>query len=74
MTNSATTSHYRSFAGYNLFNDNASGTYADAGDPELIGYQDVTDAPSFNDEGADDYTLQSSSPAVNAAIQPGGIT
>jgi hypothetical protein len=54
LTNSATTSHFRSFAGYNLFNDNTSGTYADAGDPELIGYQ--------------------GSPAVNAAIQPGGIT
>jgi hypothetical protein len=74
LTNPATTSHYRAFAGYNLLNDNASGTYADAGDPELIGYQDVTTAPAFTSESTDDYTLGASSPAIDAGMQPGGIT
>ena len=35
---------------------------------------DVTSAPGFTDEAGDDYTLGDSSPAIDAGLQPGGIT
>ena len=61
----------QAFVGYNLVNDNGT-DYSQTG--ENIGIQDVTSAPAFTDEANDDYTLDLTSPAKNAGIQPGGIT
>lgn len=66
-----TTIQPMTFIGYNLINSNTT-NYDVSG--ENIGYQDVTDAPSFTDEAGDDYTVDSSSPAIAAGLTPGGIT
>lgn len=62
---------YGSFAGYNLLNSNTT-DYANTG--EMTGVNDVSGAPAFTDEANDDYTLGASSPAIDAGIQPGGVT
>ena len=60
------------FIGYNLVNSNTT-DYSTTLE-ELVGFQDVTSAPSFTDEAGDDYTLGASSPAIDAGINPGAIT
>jgi hypothetical protein len=65
--------------GYNLFNSITTGNYRDASADltatwEHYGYGDVSGAPAFTDEANDDYTLGASSPAIDAGVQPGGIT
>jgi hypothetical protein len=67
------------FIGYNLTNSLTTGAYrnasADLEDTYLHwALGDVTSAPAFTDEASDDYTLGDSSPAIDAGIQPGGIT
>lgn len=61
-------SHQYPFAvvAYNLVNGNATANYSLTG--YEIGYQDVTSAPSFNNEAGDDYTLAADSPAINAGL------
>jgi hypothetical protein len=59
-------------AAYNLTNSNATADYDFSGVD--VGYQDVTSAPAFTDEASDDYTLGAASPAIDAGIQPGGVT
>lgn len=59
---------------YNLVNDNTT-DYSVAGvNWRTLGQYDVTTAPTFTDEANDDYTLDASSPAINAGLQPGGVT
>lgn len=59
-----------SFVGNNLLNANST----DYTSTDIISYDDVTGAPAFTDEAGDDYTLSDASPAINAGLQPGGIT
>ncbi len=40
----------------------------------LKNLQDVESAPAFTNEAGDDYTLGATSPAIDAGLQPGGIT
>lgn len=64
--------------GYNLINSMATGNY-NGSVPACISTgvttdTDVTSAPAFSNEAADDYTLSDDSPAIGAGIRPGGIT
>lgn len=69
---SGTWSAIQGFRGYNLLNSNT--TDYDSTGQETLGIGDVSGAPSFTDEAGDDYTLGASSPAIDAGLQPGGIT
>jgi hypothetical protein len=69
---SGTWDSVQGFRGYNLLNSNT--TDYDSTGQETLGIGDVTGAPSFTDEANDDYTLGGSSPAIDAGVQPGGIT
>jgi hypothetical protein len=67
------------FCGYNLINSCTNSYYNGSAEIPSVwfdwwGTGDVTSAPAFTDEASDDYTLDSASPAVNAGVQPGGIT
>jgi hypothetical protein len=59
------------FVGYNLLNSNNT-DYEHS--HASLGYNDVTGAPAFTDETNDDYTLGASSAAIDAGLQPGGLT
>lgn len=54
---------------YNLPNSNGTGDYEITN--VMTGWNDASGAPAFEDEANDDYTLGSSSPAIDAGCQPG---
>ena len=58
----------------NLFNSN--NLNYPANHSTIYSYQlgEVTTPPSFSDEAGDDYTLNPDSPAIDAGLEPGGIT
>lgn len=60
--------------GYNLMNSNSVADYESQGGYDDIGYRDVIAAPDFTNEAGDDYTLGDASPAIDAGVQPGGVT
>jgi hypothetical protein len=63
------------YLGNNLMNTVTTSYGADLeGYGVLEGYNDVTGAPAFTDEAGDDYTLGASSAAIDAGVQPGGVT
>ena len=61
------------FVGYNLINSNTT-DYSGTTSGELFAIKDVTGAPAFTDEANDDYTLGAGSSAIDAGINPGGVT
>jgi hypothetical protein len=66
---------WAAFVGYNLVNSNSNGDYTYSTDANpIVGFGDVTSAPSFTDEANDDYTLATGSAAIDSGISPGGIT
>ena len=73
-SNNATPTLGSNVCGWNLFNSNTNDLLNDTTSKEYIAISHVTSAPSFTDEAGDDYTLGASSPAIDAGLQPGGIT
>jgi CSLREA domain-containing protein len=55
------------FFNYNLYYDNTSGNANGA----ALGANDLTGNPLFTNPGADDYTLQTGSPAIDSAFDTG---
>ena len=63
-----------SVAAYNLMNSNNTDYSPAPVTNDFMPFNDVASAPAFTDEAGDDYTLGASSPAIDAGLQPGGIT